>query len=95
MPDLDFDSTIAIVRLCVNANRADLIEDALFDRKTAGDVRAMIGATIESERAARPAARPAAAANNSIFGGPTPEQADALTKAVRQRIAAMNPKSGT
>jgi hypothetical protein len=86
MPDLDFDNTIAIVRLCVNGNRADIIEDALFDHKTAGDVRAMIGTMIESESPSRPAAASAAA-----DGSPNPVQRDGLTAAVRQRMAAMYP----
>ena len=81
---LDFDNTLAIVRICVNANRPDLIESALFDRQSASDVRAMIGATIESERSSRPAA-----ATTPVFpGGPTPQQRDALAAAIKRRFEA-------
>jgi len=73
----------------VNANRADLIEDALFDRKTAADVREMIGATIESESPSRPATARAAASS----GGPTSQERDRLTEVVRKRYAAMSAKS--
>ena len=94
---LDFNETIAIVRTCVNANRADLIEDALFDGKTASDVRAMIGATIEIERPSRPATANTtapAAASRSIFGdGPTPQQRDALAAAIKRRFEAETKRS--
>ena len=86
---LEFDNTIAIVRLCVNAGRADLIEEALFDGLSASDLRAKI----ESERTARPAARPAAAVR-SIFGdGPTPEQRDALAAGIKRRFEAETKRS--
>ena len=86
---LDFNETIAIVRLCVNANRADLIENALFDRQSASDVRAMIGGMIESERTSRPAA-----ATTPLFpGGPTPQQRDALAAALKKRFESMYGKS--
>ena len=73
---LDFDDTIAIVRICVNANRADLIENALFDRQSASDVRAMIVAMIESERPSPPAA-----ATTPLFSaGPTPRSSAMLSR---------------
>jgi hypothetical protein len=79
---LDFDNTIAIVRLCVNAGRADLIEDALFDRPSVSDLRAKI-------EAERPTRSPAAPVSRSLFGaGPTPQQADALAAAIKRRFEA-------
>ena len=84
---LDFNNTIAIVRTCVNANRADLIENALFDGQSVDELRAII----DSERPTRPAA---ARSNRSRFDGPTPQQRDALTEAVRRRFEAMAAKSG-
>jgi hypothetical protein len=84
-----FENIIAIVRTCVQANRADLIEPSLIDRLHNGEVRAKI----ESERTARPAARPAAAAS-SIFGdGPTAEQRDALAAATKRRYEAETKRS--
>jgi hypothetical protein len=81
MLDVDsFQNILEIVRCCVKANRADLIEPALIDRQHVGDVRAKIA----TERTARPAA-----ASRSLFGEPTPAQRDALTEAVRRRYAAM------
>jgi hypothetical protein len=86
MLDVDsFQNILEIVRCCVAAGRPELIEQALIDRQHVGEVRAKI----ESERAARPAA-----ASRSVFGGPSPEQLDALTEAVRRRFAAMAAKSG-
>jgi hypothetical protein len=83
MLDVDsFDNIISIVRACVAANRADLIEPSLIDRLHVGEV----ATKIESERAARPAA----AANNSIFGGPTPAEADALAAAIEKRFRTQN-----
>jgi hypothetical protein len=82
-----FQNLIEVVRCCVAAGRADLIEPSLIDRQHVGEVRAKI----ESERAARPAPLPAAAANNSIFGGPTP---DALTAAIKKRFEVQNAKAG-
>jgi hypothetical protein len=82
---LDFDNTIAIVRTCVNANRADLIENALFERQSVSALRAQIESErAESERATRPAT-----ASRSLFGdGPTPQQRDALAAAIKRRSEA-------
>jgi hypothetical protein len=80
MFDVDsFKNILAIVRACVKANRADLIESALINRQHAGEVTARI----ESERATRPAAP---SSSRSIFGEPTPEQRDVLAEAVRKRF---------
>jgi hypothetical protein len=80
-----FQNIIEVVRCCVQAGRADLIEAALTDRLHVGEVSAKIA----SEQAARPAAQPAAAASGSIFGGPTPAQRDQLATVLEKRFREM------
>jgi hypothetical protein len=64
------------------------IAEFLGSRLTPGEVKNRLTA------APQPAAQPAAsAASVSIFGGPTPAEKDALTEAVRRRLAAMTAKS--
>jgi hypothetical protein len=84
-----FNNTIAIVRACVNAGRADLIEDALFARQDVAEVQAKI----ERERAPQPAAAAATApANRSIFGEPSPAERDKLAVALQRRFEQVYPK---
>src|SRR5262245_34390484 len=81
MFDVDsFEHILAIVRTCVAANRADLIEGALIDRQHVSAVMAKI----EAERTAHPAP----AASRALFGEPDPATRDALAEAVRKRSAA-------
>ena len=83
MLDIDsFDNILAIVRTCVQAGRADLIEGALIDRQ---HVSAVV-TRIESERATR-----SAAAGRSLFGDPDPATRDKLIEATRKRLEAMYP----
>ena len=70
MLDVDsFQNILEVVRVCVKANRSDLIEPALVDRLHASEVRDRIA----TERAAQPAAA-VTPASRSIFGEPTPQQ---------------------
>jgi hypothetical protein len=72
MLDVDsFNNIIEVVRTCVRAGRADLIEPALIDRQPASAVVARIEAERRSARA------PASAAGTS---------ADALAIAVERRF---------
>jgi hypothetical protein len=88
---LDFNDTLEIVRNCVNAGRADLIEEALFGRLSISDLRAKFEA--EYVAPAKAAAKPAAG-TRSIFGdGPTPEQRDALAAAIKRRFEAETKRS--
>ena len=89
---LDFNHVLSIVRTCVNAGRADLIEDGLFDRLSLSELRAKI----EAEGAAHPAAATTtapAAASRSSFGEPTAGERDVLAAVLQKRFAAMYPKS--
>jgi hypothetical protein len=83
-----FQNIILVVKACVAAGRADLIESALVDRLHVSEVHTRI----EAERAGLAPARPAAAPGNSARlwdGGPTREQADALAEATRKRSERM------
>jgi hypothetical protein len=87
---LDFDNTLAIIRIRVNAGRADLIENALsIGRRPV--TSAMIGATIESERTSRPAAAKPAT-RPSIVGGPTAAERDQLAVALENRSKTVYPR---
>jgi hypothetical protein len=68
-----FDNILAVVRTCVRAGRADLIEPALIDRQHVSAVAAQIDAERRSSRA------PASAAGSS---------GDALAAAVERRFRA-------
>jgi hypothetical protein len=86
MLDVDsFQNILEIVRVCVKANRADLIEPALVDRQHVSEVREKI----TSERTTRPAA-----SSRSLFGdGPTPQQQDSLAASIKRRFEAETKRS--
>jgi hypothetical protein len=94
MLDVDsFNHIIEVVRTCVAAGRADLIEPSLIDRQHVADVRARIEADkakpLRAAAAGSPAApQPAAGTTSrrSLFGEPTAEQRDALAEATRKRF---------
>jgi len=84
--DFSVEAAVRIVQTCLAAQRPEAIVPALLDRRSPESVAAEMAVS----RTTRPAA---ALATHSIFGdGPTPEQRDALTEAVRRRFAAVAAK---
>jgi len=81
-----FSNIIEVVRCCVRAGRADLIEPALIDRLHVGEVAARIEA--ERTAAGRPAAAPRSEVAPAARGGVT---ADDLERAAQARFRAQNP----
>jgi hypothetical protein len=77
------EDAIEIAELCMLAGRPDRIAEFLGSRLTPGEVRDRLSA---APAAPSPAAKPAA--SPSIFGGPTPEQRDALAAAIKRRFEA-------
>jgi hypothetical protein len=84
--DFSVEAAVRIVEACLAAQRPELIVPALLDRRSPESVVAELAVSPTTGPAAAPAIR-------SIFGdGPTPEQRDSLTEAVRRRFAAMAAK---
>lgn len=81
MLDADsFNHVLDIVRVCLAANRADLIEPALLERRSVSEVRATISA-----------AAPAAPQPVKVtFTKPTPAEAAALGVAIANRVRAVH-----
>jgi hypothetical protein len=78
-----FENLLSIVRTCVAAGRAELIEPSLIDRLHVGEVQARI----EADKA-KPAATlaPATPRHRSLFGEPTPEMWAMLREATNRRL---------
>ena len=83
VPMVSVDDADEIAELCMLAGRPDRIAEFLGGRLTPGEVRDRLSA---APAAPSPAAKPAA--SPSIFGGPTPEQRDALAAAIKRRFEA-------
>ena len=83
--DHSIEGAIRIVGACLQAGKPERIIPALLDRCSPESIAAELGA--------EPSVRPPKAADDSIFGGPTPEQRDALAAAIKKRFDAMAGKS--
>jgi hypothetical protein len=98
VPMISVDDAEEIAELCMLAGRPDRIAEFLGSRLTPGEVKNRLSEAAAPPTPARGASSKvpgstSAAANGSIFGGPTAAEQDALTVAVRQRLAAMSAKS--
>jgi hypothetical protein len=89
VPTISVEDAIEIAELCMLAGQPNRIADFLGSRLTPNEAKTRL-----AEAAAAPAPPAAAkpAASPSIFGGPTPEQRDALAAAIKKRFDAMAAK---